>query len=117
MGDVSAHTRKAKHNEAFLMLVQKFDSLQKPSFPDWLVTVAFYIAVQYVDAKLAQEGKHPGNHPERNHFVATLLRHLGKDYFFLKNKSERARYIPDSEKYISSSTVKYCIDLAISRFL
>lgn len=119
MGSESGHLRKVDHNKTFLELIQAVDSSSHPKFPDWMVTVAFYIAVHYVDAKLAglTPSVHPGNHSERNTLVAVNLRSVRRDYFFLKNKSEYARYFPDSEVRISPQMVRRCINIALSSFI
>lgn len=122
MSDVAAHIRKATHNERFLKLVQTSDSSHPPIFRDWMVSVAFYIALQYVDSKLAvlgvtPEERHPANHAQRNYAVAVRLpRPVSRDYFYLKAKSEYARYFPDSEKRISLKTVQNCIRLSLNSF-
>lgn len=122
MGSVISHRGKARHNERFLDLVKRNDSIQNPTFGDWMVTVAFYVALHYVDSRLATLGttpeeRHPGNHAQRNTAVATLLpKPLSRDYLYLKSKSEYARYFPDSERRIPPRTVQQCINLALSRF-
>jgi len=122
LGDTAAHIRKAQHNERFLQLVQRSDSSHPPTFRDWMVTVAFYIALQYVDSKLATMGvtpeeRHPENHADRNRAVAIYLpRPMSRDYFYLKAKSVLARYFPDSERRISFHTVQHCTSLALTRF-
>jgi len=73
------------------------------------------MAVQYVDSKLAKLGYHPGNHYQRNTLVATQLSTLSVEYQFLKNKSEFARYFPDSEKRISPPMVQRCLSLAFTK--
>lgn len=120
LGDLNAHKRKAHHNEQFLSLVQRNDAGPNFVYPDWLVTIAFYIGVQYVDGKLASltPPLHPQNHWERNHDVANSLpRPMARDYFFLKQKSEFARYIPDSETRISPNMVNRCVNLALTKFV
>jgi hypothetical protein len=113
MGRKSSHIAKAKHNEEFMNLIQKFDSLTNPYFPDWIVTVIFYMALHHIDSKLATVAPppfdHPGDHGCRNTAVSLYLRKISKYYFFLKGKSEFGRYIPYSEKNISPSTVRKCI--------
>ncbi len=116
LADRSAHLRKAGHNQQFLNLVQKFDAPARPVFPDWFVTVAFYIALQYVDARLADMKMHPDDHYERDRMVAAHLRAVSDEYQFLKTKSEFARYFPDSEQKISPVMVKKCLDLALLIF-
>jgi len=113
MGSSASHLDKAKHNENFIMQLKKIDSFQKPVFPDWIVTAIFYSALHYVDSKLAVVApplfKHPSNHAERNTAVACYLPNISKYYFFLKNKSEYARYFPYSEKRIPSKTIITCL--------
>jgi len=120
VGNLLAHKRKALHNENFLTMVQRNDPGPSFTYPDWMVTVAFYIGVQYVDGKLASltPPLHPQNHAERNNYVANNLpRLMARDYFFLKQKSEFARYIPDSETRISDNMVNRCVNLALTRFV
>lgn len=121
MADEIAHLRKAKHNESFLALVQRNDSMIKPTYADWIVTVAFYVAVQYVDSKLAKIAhpahKHPANHSQRNTAVAIYFpKTKRKVYFYLKSKSEYGRYFPDSERRISPHAVQRCVGLALTMF-
>lgn len=123
MGDTAAHIRKAQHNERFLKLVEASDVSDLPTFVDWIVTVAFYIALQYVDSKLAVIGKtleekHPGNHAQRNTAVAVCFpRPIRRSYFYLKGKSEYARYFPDSERRISVHTAEQCKNFALTQFI
>jgi hypothetical protein len=120
MGNDIAHKRKARHNENFLSMVQRNDAGPNFVYSDWLVTVAFYIALQYVDAKLANltPPLHPLVHSTRNNYVATNLpRQIADDYFFLKGKSEFARYFPDSERRISANMVNTCVNIALTKFI
>jgi hypothetical protein len=120
MGTAGAHQRKARHNNNFLQLIQRNDSGTNPTFPDWMVTVAFYIALHYVDAKLASLNPplHPRDHSERNYFVSSSLpRAEARSYLFLKSKSEFARYFPDSEKAISTGMIGRCVSIALTAFV
>jgi len=120
MGDTQAHKRKARHNEAFLSLIQKNDAGPEFTYPDWMLTAAFYTALHYVDAQLAKLTPpiHPLNHGNRNTYVSTYLpREIARDYLFLKSKSQYARYFPDSERKISVDMVNKCINLALTRFV
>ena len=101
-------------------MVQRNDAGPNFTYPDWIVTVAFYIGLQYVDAKLAglRPPLHPRKHSQRNTFVATKLPPRKADvYFFLKGKSEYARYFPDSERRISDGMVNRCVNLALTEFV
>jgi hypothetical protein len=120
MTNYSAHKRKAAHNESFLALVQRNDAGPNFIFPDWLITVAFYVALHHVDAKLANlvPPLHPSNHGDRNRAVSSeLSKQVANDYLFLRSKSEFARYFPDSEKRISPCIVNQCVNIALTKFL
>lgn len=120
MGLPTDHERKASHNANFLRFIQRHDVGSNPTYPDWLVTVSFYTSLHYVDAKLASliPPLHPRNHAERNNFVArNLPPDTARKYFYLKSKSEFARYFPDSERRISANTVSNCITLALKEFI
>lgn len=107
------HIGKSGHNENFLNFVQSSDPNKGYTFPDWMITVAFYIAVHKVDAKLSKMGDHPSDHFYRNTLVANKLPTISSDYFFLKNKSEFARYSPKSHKQISQRMVDRCIRISL----
>jgi hypothetical protein len=81
------------------------------SYPDWCITIIYYAAVHYVDAKLAKMRMHPSNHYDRNPMVANnLSRYISEAYIFLQNRSESARYSPDSENKFSEQNVRECVD-------
>jgi hypothetical protein len=48
MAKTEDHIRQWKHNRYFLVSIP-------PEYPDWFVTVAFYVALQAVDALLAHD--------------------------------------------------------------
>lgn len=85
------HLDKAAHNERFL---DTFDVDSTP-YLDWVVIVAFYIALHYIDAYLASRGfENIPDHRTRNNLLI-LDRSLGsiRDYYYqLKDDSEEARY-------------------------
>lgn len=120
MGAAAAHQRKASHNKNFLDVILRNDPGPSFTYPDWIITVAFYIALHHVDAKLASlsPALHPRGHPERRTLVSVYLPpDVARDYLFLESKSKLARYVPDSEKRISDNMVKKCVDLALTRFI
>lgn len=91
MPNQQEHLDKAAHNERFL---DTFDVDSTP-YLDWVVIVAFYIAVHYVDAYLALRGyEHIGDHKTRGNLVIldSDLRAVADPYFQLKDDSEGARY-------------------------
>src|SRR5690606_34511623 len=58
MGKSAEHRAKAESHLAFLATVAD-------EFPDWLCTVAFYAAVEFVEEMLAARGHHSKSHFER----------------------------------------------------
>lgn len=115
MGDAPGHIRKAQHNEKFLHSITNVDAAYK-IFPDWFLTVAFYIALHYVDRKLAKMNLHPTNHNDRDRLVAANLPQISGSYQSIKMKSEYARYFVDSEKDLDPIIVRQYIDLALNKF-
>lgn len=112
--DEVSHTNKAQHHEKFLQFVKDNDSKVISNFPDWVITIAFYVALQYVDAKLAKFNQHPAMHQDRNTLVAKYLPQLSRNYFVLKGKSEFARYIPNSEKLITPTATQILVNMALA---
>jgi hypothetical protein len=98
---VEEHIQKAEHNAKHL----KYVMMNVQAFPDWAVTVAFYVAVHYVEAFLTKVG-HPQDqhHPERNKIIATApepeLTGIARRYLALYNRSRFSRYWPTSQRFI-----------------
>ncbi|KYF76748.1 hypothetical protein BE17_44770 [Sorangium cellulosum] len=89
MADEATHLSQAAHNAAFL------EAIDKERYPDWAVTVVFYVALHYVDAFLARKGRHePATHENRERLAKTFteLRRVVPQYLRLKSASVRARY-------------------------
>lgn len=107
------HIEKSKHNEKFLNFVRENDSGTKYDYPDWLVTIAFYIAVHKVDAKLNEKGIYPEDHYNRNRFVAIELNEINTSYMFLYNQSTKARYDPRSQRKMKENIVDLCMKIAV----
>lgn len=83
------HKKQAKHNKKFL------DTIEKNNYPDWFVTVLFYIALHYNDAKLSEFGLHPDSHPERFNTIREFSgKKYWKSYRRLYNYSRISRYEP-----------------------
>lgn len=62
---VQDHIDQATKNERLLSWLREDDQ-----FRDWVITVAFYAALHYVDAYLLTQRKNPANHPRR---IRTML--------------------------------------------
>ena len=79
-------------------------------YPDWAVTVVFYVALHYVDAFLARKGRHePATHENRERLAKTFkeLRRVVPQYLRLKSASIRARHHGDNP---SAEDVQRLID-------
>ena len=87
MGSAAQHREKAEHNQAFL------DSISD-DYPDWLTTVAFYVAVELIETLAAERGCHNRNHEDRKHFVRRNCRQIFQAYHSLYNAGLEARYEP-----------------------
>jgi hypothetical protein len=66
-------------------------------FPHWVTVVAFYAAVQIVEAVFAADGLHSDDHKSRNRTLKSTPRYaqLWKHYHPLWNDSLIARYMED----------------------
>jgi hypothetical protein len=92
MADLKAHLTQVAHNKAVL---RRLDSAR---FPDWSITVCFYIAVHYVEAYFYQchTTQHTFNHQKRR---SELSKTLFQDFNFrrsyrdLEDLSRKARYL------------------------
>ncbi len=91
MPDRAAHLLQAERNEAFLTRINTPDM----PYREWVVTVWFYICVQYVDAFLTEKGhRQVADHPDR--FAKMQLhqetRSIFEDYEMLYKDRKEARY-------------------------
>lgn len=89
------HLAAARSNEALAVAM-----IQAHQAYAWAIVLAFYSALHWVDAFLANASIHPENHSQRNLFVArTQLRTVLEAYQLLRDFSQDARYelVPFSE--------------------
>lgn len=97
MPDRAAHLKQAKHNKSALGYLQK----RIADFPDWVVVVAFYAALHYVEAVFATDKdiQHGQSHGRRLEMLKSKSRYkdIFMHYRILKNYSEIARYLEDEE--------------------
>jgi hypothetical protein len=91
MPDKAEHLQAAADHADFLRW--RLDADERVDRP-WIVTAIFYTALQLVDAWFATQGRHPGNHIQRNKWVATdpHLAPIWPHYEFLYDRSRDARY-------------------------
>ena len=109
MPPASDHLIQAQHNRRLLAamwanrplrsnwLERLVEAFRPPTelYPDWAVTVAFYVAVHRVEAYYDRKFKpHSSSHGERDRTFASLseLRLAYGHYFELKNLSIASRY-------------------------
>jgi hypothetical protein len=101
MASSQSHIDQWKHNRAFLATIA-------PAYPDWLVTVAFYVALHAVDALLAHD-KVSGvtSHDGRNRTLMNTNRYaqIWKHYQTLYDLSRTVRYLAAPAKWIPADQV------------
>lgn len=87
----SDHQRAASENQRAL----RFITSRIEDFPQWVTTIAFYTAVQVVEAILAVDGRHSDDHKQRNLTLKKEPRfqHIWKHFRPLYNDSLIARYL------------------------
>jgi hypothetical protein len=102
MGSSQDHIKQWKHNRDFLARVP-------PEFPDWQVTVAFYVALHAVDSLLAHE-KVPriNSHDARNSALLNTNRYafIKDKYLPLYDLSRRVRYLAEPAKWVPPDRIQ-----------
>lgn len=92
MAAQAQHIQQWKHNRSFSAGIQ-------PQFPDWLVTVSFYVALHAVDTLL--------HHDEA---AARLMSHETRNAVLMGTNRYRKIWISYSPRYNLSRTVRYLAD-------
>lgn len=92
MASPSEHREKAARHLRFLDTISD-------EFPEWLATVAFYVAVEFVEELLGERGYPSDSHFERKKWLCILYpnQQLNAAYGDLYNSSLNARYLPTSK--------------------
>src|SRR5271157_3491799 len=82
------HLAQARHNESF------YQTINRTTFPDWIVTTLFYCSLHYIDACLARKRVHPRLHSARENDLRNFadLDELTYHYVMLRSASRRCRY-------------------------
>jgi hypothetical protein len=95
MANRESHIKQWKHNRAFLSTISQ-------DYPDWIVTVCFYVAVHAIDTLLANDGIYPTNHDTRNEVLFKTNRYLAinRVYIPLYSLSRTVRYFADPKAWI-----------------
>src|SRR5687767_14320695 len=102
MADSQSHIRQWKHNRGLLEHLP-------PEYPDWQVTVAFYVALQDVDALLAHDKVTSViNHEARNSVLMNTNRYanIWLKYQPLYDLSRKVRYLADPAKWVPAGEVR-----------
>lgn len=87
MGTATQHLEKAESHLRFLDIIPD-------AFPVWLITVAFYEAVELAESLLADRGIHSKSHEERKRSIREQFPSIHAPYHALYNASMDARYEP-----------------------
>lgn len=66
------HLAKAEENYAFLKSINKDDWVKK-NYPDWYITIIFYVSVHVMDAYLPGGKLYPTNHGMRRDYLDKSL--------------------------------------------
>ena len=101
MASSSDHIRQWKHNRSLLGIIP-------PEYPDWLVTVAFYTALQAIDALLAHDKvTRVTTHDARKEVLIDTNRYAGirLKYFPLYDLSRTVRYMADPSSWIPAGEI------------
>ena len=103
MASQEQHIQQWKHNRAFLAGIE-------PKFPDWLVTVSFYVALHAVDTLLHHDGAaaRVTSHDTRNAVLmgTNRYRKIWISYSPLYNLSRTVRYLADPSRWVQASQVQ-----------
>ncbi len=83
------HLEKARHNEEFVTALL---AAHPKRFFDWALNGAFYAAVHYVEAVLAEVGYHSCDHGDRGRAAQRHFQQGYRPFRILKDLSMRARY-------------------------
>jgi hypothetical protein len=104
------HIQQWKHNRSFLPLID-------PPYADWIVNVAFYVALHAVDALLAHDRVTGVNsHDARNDVLMRTNRYtqIQRHYMPLYQLSRTVRYLADPRQWVPANQVESQV---IKRFL
>lgn len=102
MGSSHDHIRQWKHNRELLKSIPR-------EYPDWLVTVTFYVALHAVDALLAHDKvTRVTSHESRNDVLIRTNRYdaIRKRYLPLYDLSRTVRYLADPTRWVPPDQVE-----------
>ncbi len=95
MANIQSHMSQWVHNRSLLEHIPA-------KYPDWIVTVAFYTALQAVDALLAYDNVTAYSHDVRNTTLKQTNRyeHIWKHYYPLYDLSRKVRYLAAPAQWV-----------------
>ena len=91
MSAAQDHRAQAQHNKGLIAVL----GMESSAYPDWVVTVAFYVAVHLVEAYFDRKySVHSPSHTERSRDFTSMveLKPIYGDYSDLYNLSLKSRY-------------------------
>lgn len=102
MASTEEHIRQWRHNRELLAHLP-------PAYPDWIVTVTFYVALHAVDALLAHD-KVPrvNSHESRNAVLHHTRRYekIRKSYLPLHSLSRTVRYLASPADWVLAAEIE-----------
>ena len=102
MANTQQHLDQWEHNRRLL-------STLPAGYPDWIVTVSFYIALHAVDALLVYDGvTRINSHASRNDVLMTTRRyqHIWDRYQQLHDLSRKVRYLADPARWVPPARIE-----------
>lgn len=96
MANSQSHIRQWMHNRELLPKIP-------PEYPDWIVTVTFYVALHAVDALLAHDKvERVTSHDARNHVLLHTNRYraIRSAYMPLYDLSRTVRYLANPTAWV-----------------
>jgi hypothetical protein len=96
MATVQQHIQQWKHNRGFISTIG-------PNFPDWIVTVSFYVAIHSIEALLAYDGvRGVRNHEDRKLILEQTNRYslINEKFKTLYTLSRTVRYFADTSGWV-----------------
>lgn len=101
MAKIQSHVAQWKHNRSLLVCIPA-------AYPDWLATIAFYTALQAVDALLAYDDVTANSHDGRNATLKQTNRYeyIWRHYSPLYDLSRKVRYLADPSLWIQPGDIE-----------
>lgn len=101
MANIPPHMQQWEHNRSLLAHVPG-------DYPDWLVTIAFYTALQAIDALLAYDNVTANNHDMRNTTLKQTNRYdyIWRHYGPLYDLSRKVRYLAAPSLWIQPRDIE-----------